>query len=104
MSVELIGTGSESRMVLDELPVLISPETVGQIRNDDADPGYLCLISQIDNQLVVWDLGGKTGTFVNGARVKRATLKDSDRLGFGGTEFRVHSEQPPKRYVYGVRN
>jgi len=104
MSVELIGTGSANRTVLQELPALISPETLGETRKDDIDPGYLCLISQVDSQLVVWDLGGKTGTFVNGTRVKHATLKDSDRLGFGGTEFRVHSEPPPRRYVYGVRN
>jgi hypothetical protein len=104
MSVELIGTSSATRMVLGELPVVIAPETAGGTRNDEADPSYLCLISQVDNQLVVWDLGGKGGTFVNGSRVKRATLKDSDTLGFGGNEFRVHNERPPRRYLYGVRN
>jgi len=104
MSVELIGTCSATRMVLEELPALIGPETASETRTDDIDPGYLCLISQIDNQLVVWDLGGKSGTFVNGSRVKRATLKDTDTLGFGGNVFRVHNEQRPKRYVYGPRN
>jgi hypothetical protein len=104
MSVELVGTGSGTRMVLQELPALIGPKTLGDPRNDDVDPGYLCLISQVDNQLVVWDLGGKTGTFVNGSRVKRATLKDSDTLGFGENEFRVHNEQPRRRYLHGVRN
>ena len=104
MSVELVGTGSTSRMVIQELPALIGTETVGQNRNEGTDASYLCLISQIDNQLVVWDLGGKSGTFVNGAQVRRATLKDSDTLGFGGTEFRVRNEQPPRRYLYGVRN
>ena len=104
MSVELVGTGSATRMVLQDLPAVIGPETLTQDRNDEADPGYLCLISQVDNQLVVWDLGGKSGTFVNGSRVKRATLKDSDTLAFGGAEFRVHNEPPPRRYVYGVRN
>ncbi|MGO9110845.1 MAG: FHA domain-containing protein [Thermoguttaceae bacterium] len=104
MSIELIGTSSAGRMVLQELPALISPETVGETRSDGVDPGYLCLISQVDGQLTVWDLGGKSGTFVNGSRVTRAALKESDTIGFGVTEFRVHSEQPPKRYLYGVRN
>ncbi len=104
MSVELIGTSGTSRMVLPELPALIGPETAGDTRNDDVDTNYLCLISQVDDQLVVWDLWGKSGTFVNGSRVKRATLKDSDTLGFGGNEFRVRSERPPKRYLYGPRN
>ena len=104
MSVELIGTGSPSRMVLTELPALLGPETASEPRNDADGPGYLCLISQVEDQLVVWDLGSKGGTFVNGSRVKRATLKESDTLRFGGNEFRVHNEQPPRRYVYGVRN
>ena len=33
MSVELIGTGSTSRMVLPELPAVIGPETLAQTRN-----------------------------------------------------------------------
>jgi hypothetical protein len=104
MSVELIGTGKATHMVLPELPAVISPETLGESRSDDADPNYLCLISQVDDHLVVWDLGGKSGTFVNGSRVKRATLKDCDTLGFGGNEFRVHNEPPTRRYVFGPRN
>ena len=104
MSVELIGTGSTSRMVLPSLPAMIGPEALGQSGSEDIDPGYLCLIGQVDEQLVVWDLGSKSGTFVNGARVKRATLKDSDTLGFGGNEFRVHSDPRPRRYLYGPRN
>ena len=104
MSVELIGTSTPSRMVLPELPAMIGPETLGGTRTDDVAADFLCLISQVDDQLVVWDLGGKGGTFVNGSRVKRATLKESDTLRFGGNEFRVHNERPPRRYVYGVRN
>jgi predicted transcriptional regulator len=104
MSVELIGTSNPRHMVLPELPALISPETMGE-KQTNSDPGYLCLISQVDGQLTVWDLGGKTGTFVNGSRITtRATLKESDTIKFGGSEFRVHSDQAPKRYVYGVRN
>ncbi len=104
MSVELIGTGSTSHMVLPELPAVISAETLAQTPSDDIDPSYLCLISQVDNQLVVWDLGGKGGTFVNGSRVKRATLKDSDTLAFGGNEYRVHNEPQVRKYVHGPRN
>ncbi len=104
MTVELIGMGSASHVVLRKLPALIGPETAGETRNDDVDANHLCLISQVDDQLVVWDLGGEGGTFVNGSRVKRATLRDSDTLKFGPNEFRVHSEQPPDRYLHGVRN
>ena len=104
MSVELIGTGVSSRVLLPELPALIGPEAAVETRSESLDPGYLCLISQVEGELVVWDLGAKSGTFVNGSRVKRATLKESDTLGFGGKEYRVHNEPAPRRYVYGPRN
>jgi hypothetical protein len=104
MSVELIGTSSASRVVLSELPALIGQEKAGETKSETVDPGYLCLISQVEGQLVVWDLGAKNGTFVNGSRVTRATLKSSDTLGFGGNEYRVRNEQAPRRYVYGPRN
>src|SRR5271165_5008552 len=102
MSVELVGTGG--RMVFPELPALIGPETFGQTQNDEVDANYLCLISQVEGKLIVFDLGGRGGTFVNGSRVTRAVLKDSDTLGLGGSEFRVHSEPPRRRYLNGVRN
>lgn len=102
MSVELVGM--HGRMVFPELPALIGPETSGQTRNDAVDVNYLCLISQIEGQLVVWDLGGNGGTLVNGSRVTRATLRESDTLSLGGSDFRVHSEPPRRRYLYGVRN
>jgi len=104
MSVELVGVGSANRMVFKELPALIAPETLSQTGNNEVDPSYLCLISQVEGQLVVWDLGSKGGTFVNGSRVTRATLKDSDTLGLGETEFRVHSEPPRRRYLHGLRS
>lgn len=36
-----------------------------------------------DGEFVVYDKGSKNGTFVNGERVERATLKDGDILEFG---------------------
>ncbi len=102
MSVELIDTSRASRIVLQELPALISPETMGETRNDDLDPGYLCLICQVEGQLTVWDLGGKSGTFINGSRVTHATLSESDTLRLGASEFRVHTNHS-KRYLHGVR-
>ncbi len=104
MSVELIGTSVASHMLLPDLPALIGPKTGEQADSGSVDPGYLCLISQVEGQLVVWVLGAKGGTLVNGSRVSRATLKNSDTLVLGGNEYRVHSDQSPKRYVYGPRN
>ena len=72
MSVELVGTGSAYTMVLPELPALIGPETLDRSPKKEADPSHLCLISQIDGELIVLDLGGKSGTYVNGSRAPRA--------------------------------
>ena len=104
MSVELVGVGSANRMVFSEMPALIGPNSLAGSGNEELNPSYLCLISQIDGQLVVWDLGGKGGTSVNGSRVTHATLKDSDTLGLDGREYRVHTEPRPRRYIHGVRN
>ena len=104
MSVELVGTTGTSHMVLRRITRRDWCGPTGETTNENVDGNHVCLISQVDDQLVVWDLGGKGGTFVNGSRVKRATLRDSDTLRFGPNEFRVRSEQPPDRYMHGVRS
>ncbi len=105
MSIELVGTGSNlNRAMVHQLPVLIAPETLAQNSNQDIDPGYLCLIAQVADEVVVWDLSGQRSTSVNGSPVAHATLKDSDTLRLGGAEFRVHSGAPRRRYLHGVRN
>jgi pSer/pThr/pTyr-binding forkhead associated (FHA) protein len=40
-------------------------------------------------ELEVLDLDSTNGTFVNGARVERAALKDGDRLGIGRVELTI---------------
>jgi len=39
------------------------------------------------------DLGGKNGTYVNGGRVQRHTLRDGDELYFGGQVRAVYQQQ-----------
>jgi predicted component of type VI protein secretion system len=41
---------------------------------------------------VLEDLGSSNGTFLNGAKVDRATLKHGDRVSIGATVFRFESE------------
>jgi len=61
------------------------------------------------DQITIEDLGSTNGTFVNGERIKRATLKEGDRVLIGtnilkvvvadaaspGNSLRKRSEQPP---------
>jgi pSer/pThr/pTyr-binding forkhead associated (FHA) protein len=48
-----------------------------------------CRLSAGAAELEVVDLSSTNGTFVNGQRVDRATLRDGDRLGIGRVELVV---------------
>ena len=45
------------------------------------------------NRLDVEDLGSTNGTWVNGRKVKRATLRAGDKLKIGRVEFTVKAEK-----------
>jgi len=51
-----------------------------------------CRLSAGATELQVDDLDSTNGTFVNGARVKRSSLKEGDRLGVGRVELVVSRE------------
>lgn len=86
------------------------PQTLGRTIDDAArdaapvDGKYCCLVTEIDDRLVVHDLGTRAGTFVNGVRVSQAALKAGDTLSFNGREFVVSGRPTPRRYLNGVRS
>lgn len=45
----------------------------------------------------LWDLNTKTGTFVNGARIIRAVLREGDQIGIGPFRLRFAGEGPSPR-------
>lgn len=47
-----------------------------------------------DEQIVIEDLGSTNGTFVNGEKIKRATLKEGDRVLIGTSILKVVSTEP----------
>jgi pSer/pThr/pTyr-binding forkhead associated (FHA) protein len=51
-----------------------------------------CRLSAGATELQVDDLDSTNGTFVNGARVTRSTLKEGDRLGVGRVELVISRE------------
>ena len=54
-----------------------------------------CQLSAGAAELEVVDLDSTNGTFVNGARITRATLKTGDTLGVGKVEFLVSKSTVP---------
>ena len=51
-----------------------------------------CRLSAGASELQVDDLDSTNGTFVNGQRVKRSSLKEGDRLGVGRVELVISRE------------
>src|SRR6476659_6036605 len=54
-----------------------------------------CRLTAGATELEVVDLDSTNGTYVNGERVERATLKTGDRLGFGRVELAVSRAADP---------
>src|SRR3954466_11581776 len=52
-----------------------------------------CRLSAGATELQVDDLDSTNGTFVNGKRVTRSSLKEGDRLGVGRVELVISREQ-----------
>jgi predicted component of type VI protein secretion system len=81
-----------SRIVLTEFPVIVGLDPSADVRLDDSSLGhYQCMIDHSDGTLMVWDLGTKLGTSINGVRVvKKASLQSGDELTIGRNRFVVH--------------
>ena len=50
---------------------------------------FHCRLTAGASELEVLDLDSTNGTFVNGTRVARASLRDGDRLGIGRVELTI---------------
>ncbi len=50
---------------------------------------FHCVIVRMENTLLLRDLGSTNGTMVNGKRIRRATLKNNDRLDIANLPFKV---------------
>jgi pSer/pThr/pTyr-binding forkhead associated (FHA) protein len=105
MKIELTCTDSRKRkFIVDQFPVIVGLDPGSDIcLNDSAVGHYQCMIDNGDEGLMVWDLGTKTGTYINGLRVlKKASLLPGDELTIGRNSFVVHYDHAgaqPHRHV-----
>ena len=90
-------------IVLDQFPVIVGLDPGADVCLDDSSVGhYQCMIDHSDGELMVWDLGTKAGTFVNGHRVSpKLPLRPGDELAFGKSRFVVHYDTATTRPSWG---
>jgi pSer/pThr/pTyr-binding forkhead associated (FHA) protein len=92
MKLELINVDPQKPpIVLHEFPVIVGLDPGADVCLDDSSIGhYQCMIDFGEDGLMVWDLGTRSGTFINGARVSQnASLQSGDELAFGKVQFLV---------------
>ncbi len=76
--------GQRTRVPIDRLPFHIGrqPESHLVIRDTRVSRNHARILLE-DGQYIIEDCGSRHGTYVNGARVNRQVLKNSDRIEFG---------------------
>jgi pSer/pThr/pTyr-binding forkhead associated (FHA) protein len=79
-------------IILHQFPVIVGYNLGEEICLNDSSVGhYQCMIDDSDGALMVWDLGTKLGTSINGVRIsQKASLLPGDELGIGKNRFVVH--------------
>jgi hypothetical protein len=93
MKLELISMDrQEPPIVLTQFPVIVGLDPGSDICLDDSAVGhYQCMIDACDGLLMVWDLGTKLGTAINGARISpKAALMPGDELRIGRSCYVAH--------------
>ena len=97
MKVALVTADRARTIVLDTLPAMIGRAANAEVNVDDSFVGsYQCILDEEADTLRILDLGSRTGTFVNGRRVKgAAVLMPGDRLTIGRTQFVVQYAREP---------
>ena len=94
MEIALINTRNpQQKLILDKLPAIIGRDAGVEVPLQDAwVGGYQCMLDWEGDTLAVLDLGSRTGTFVNGVRIRRTRLMAGDVLTVGRTNLAVHYE------------
>lgn len=89
-----LNTGDKSVVIpLESLPVTLGRGTDANVRVLDQCASRLhCRILQVENELVVQDLGSTLGTLVNGQQIEEARLNPGDSLTVGVSTFQVNLE------------
>ena len=93
MKLELTSVDRQKpSIILHQFPVIVGLDPGADVCLDDSSIGhYQCMIDDSDGVLMVWDLGTKLGTVINGVRIsQKAPLMPGDEIGIGKNRFVAH--------------
>jgi predicted component of type VI protein secretion system len=95
---QLVSLNDDGCNILLDKPILLigrHPECDIQIDSRKVSRRHCC-IAQVEDFLIVRDLGSTNGIRINGARVVEGRLKNGDEVTIGNNRFRVQwGEAPP---------
>ncbi|HYE02814.1 MAG TPA: FHA domain-containing protein [Phycisphaerales bacterium] len=95
--VKIEADGSQREFPIPRLPVVVGRDEGSGVRLAAASVSRRhCEFREIDEELVVRDLGSSNGTYINGDRVKSKELSPGDVLAVGPFVFVVRIDGQPK--------
>jgi predicted component of type VI protein secretion system len=95
MPAQLLSLTDGPSLLLDKPVLLIGRNEECDIQlNSRKVSRKHCCIAQVNDYLVVRDLGSTNGIRINGVRLKEGTLRTGDELTIGNFRYQVHAERP----------
>jgi predicted component of type VI protein secretion system len=93
MPAQLVSLGGGPSILLDKPILLIGrhPESDIQIESRKISRRHCC-IAQVEDYLIIRDLGSTNGIRINGVRVLEGRLRAEDEVTIGASRFRVSNE------------
>lgn len=86
---------ADHERVVESMPAVIGRRKACHVTLDTPDTSLAhALVFTIDDRPVVFDVGSRSGTYLNGQRITLAWLKGGDRLGIGGETIEVGWDGP----------
>jgi pSer/pThr/pTyr-binding forkhead associated (FHA) protein len=94
MPAQLLSLSDGPSLLLDKPILLVGRHEECDIQlNSRKVSRKHCVIAQVDEVLVIRDLGSTNGVRVNGVRVEDGTLRTGDELMIGNFRYKVHVDQ-----------